>query len=76
MKLVNKELFRGDKIIFENLAALQKFKQLSEDCSNLETDVKYKKACRIIIDIHCPIAALLSQDYLLSSPNNAHCYKT
>ena len=47
MKLPAKELYRDAEIIFGNDADLQRFKQLTENCSNLETDVKYKEAVPI-----------------------------
>ena len=47
MKLPGKDLYGGDEVILENYAALQHFKQLTENCSNLETDVKYKDAVLI-----------------------------
>lgn len=49
-KLVGKPMYRGDKIILENIEPMQKFKQLTEGCSKLETDVKYKSAQRIQVN--------------------------
>ena len=43
MKLPGKHIYRGDEFIIENFPALQ-----SENCSNLEIDVKYKEA------VHAP----------------------
>ena len=47
MKLVGKDIYRGDEVILEKFTALQKFKQLTENCSHLETDVKYREAVPI-----------------------------
>lgn len=49
-KLVGESLYRGDEIVLENVEPMQKFKQLTEGCSNLETDVKYKPAQRIAVN--------------------------
>lgn len=49
-KLVGKSIYRGDEIVLENVEPTQKFKQLTEGCSNLETDVKYKGAQRICVN--------------------------
>lgn len=49
-KLVGKSMYRGDEIVLENVEPMQKFKQLTEGRSNLETDVKYKAAQRINVN--------------------------
>lgn len=40
-------MYRGDEIVLENIEPMQ---QLTEGCSNLESDVKYKSAQRIHVN--------------------------
>jgi len=46
-KLPDKNFYRGDEIVLEMIELMQKFKQLTENYSNLETDVKYHAPKRI-----------------------------